>query len=1075
MAPDPCIVIVGAGIAGLSLAIMLERAGMRHYVILERGSEYRSFGSAIVLSAMMLRCFEQLGMLEELIAVSKPMTGAVFLDENMKFIGSLPSIFIGQRYGYFNIILPRPEFHRILQSRVPLNKVHFSKKVLEITQTSERAQIRCSDNSIYHADIVIGADGAYSGIRQSMYRSILSDSRRPPARFEKKGLVSALKKLSSAASSSSLSSLQQGSQSQSSLRLQGGKSSLSSAGTSSLQGLGGASMGASTASVASFSTSASVASTASMMSTASSSTTSKYGGGYNRRGEVRLPKSDQEPLRFDQHAIVGITNPLDPEKYPFLKDKSCQAITILPKSGFSVWLFPVTENRICWGLSAKDFVPSCKKKGEGSSGSNSNRQPNFKVSEWGPETVDEIMQLKSVRDQKSPYGGTMAEIYDQTPKGTPLRFMIEDKAFKTWYYKRTVLVGDACHKMVPFAGVGAVNAIMDCIILVNCLYDMPDGEAFTQADITAAFQSYYAQRADAAIAAVKGSNKVSAMVGSNSALSLMICKASIASMPETLVSIAADRIFASRPILTFLPFVPDYGERKSTPQPLGRRDREELEALKEKERLDRIDNEKRKKEERKLRKLKSRPGSSLLRIVGVGGSVGGRSRILMATSAASQYPVSTPSVNTIGLSATMHASCHFPRPVPLPRHDHLDDSAPIGTDGSTISLFPVSLSIYDSPSYSYHGSNGGDSNLTNGKNPSMEPYSAEPYSTFCFSPEYGNSYDDSDSDSMYSFSSRFTLPYDSETLASQHYTGRRAVFPYADSGDPPLFGAEPPKFSSVALGSLTTEAIASLNQRDSNISILSTLWKRYGRQSNNNDSRRLSNVSLQSSTISGIGFRGFRGGYRTSEDDKRSQRSEEEEGVDLDVEFDISSPSTTNSSGTESDGSYSSSPLSTLNISTSIEAVTTSATTGGTAQVERVDLEDFYHGMTMVDDDGSVHHYHQRGPTIVTTSPTTIATTTTTITTTTATTKPTSTWGGGGDENRTTGKCGYDAPIERVGQVISYYFGNEYRDDFVRKSNFRVPSKVLDVDAPIPATAATTAARGGGVGMSTAGRSTVPV
>jgi hypothetical protein len=72
-----------------------------------------------------------------------------------------------------------------------------------------------------------------------------------------------------------------------------------------------------------------------MLNSASSSTT-KYGGGYNRRGEIHLPKSDQEPLRFDQHAMVGITNPLDPEKYPFLKDKSCQAITILPKTGFSV-------------------------------------------------------------------------------------------------------------------------------------------------------------------------------------------------------------------------------------------------------------------------------------------------------------------------------------------------------------------------------------------------------------------------------------------------------------------------------------------------------------------------------------------------------------------------------------------------------------------------------------------------------------------------------------------------------------------------------------------------------------------
>lgn len=83
-------------------------------------------------------------------------------------------------------------------------------------------------------------------------------------------------------------------------------------------------------------------------------------------------------------------------------------------------------------------MPSNKKGGQGASGSGAGssssnnshthkQQPNFKVSEWGPETVDEIMQLKSVREQKSPYGGTMADIYDQTPKGSSLRFMIEDK------------------------------------------------------------------------------------------------------------------------------------------------------------------------------------------------------------------------------------------------------------------------------------------------------------------------------------------------------------------------------------------------------------------------------------------------------------------------------------------------------------------------------------------------------------------------------------------------------------------------------------------------------------------------
>lgn len=98
MAPNPSIVIVGAGIAGLVLAIILERAGMHRYIILERTPTLRPLGSHIALSAMMLRCFEQLGLLEEIIEVAKPSVGNVFFDEDMNYIGNLTSIFVGERY-----------------------------------------------------------------------------------------------------------------------------------------------------------------------------------------------------------------------------------------------------------------------------------------------------------------------------------------------------------------------------------------------------------------------------------------------------------------------------------------------------------------------------------------------------------------------------------------------------------------------------------------------------------------------------------------------------------------------------------------------------------------------------------------------------------------------------------------------------------------------------------------------------------------------------------------------------------------------------------------------------------------
>ncbi|KAG0253019.1 hypothetical protein BG011_006598 [Mortierella polycephala] len=671
MAPNPRIIIVGAGIAGLSLANMLECAGMHRYIILEKGAEFRPLGSAICLSAMMLRCFEQMGILPDIIEISKPIVGNVFLDWDLNFVGNLPGLFIGERYGYFNIIMTRPDFHRVLAKRVPAHKIYFSKKVLGLTQTNEHAQVRCSDNTIYTADIVIGADGAYSGIRQSLYKSIQGAPKRSAAKLEKKDLISTLKKIPL----------------------------ISPANHSIGSNAGG-------------------------------------GGGVGSRGEPLLPKSDQASLRFDQHAVCGITNPLDPERYPFLKSKGCQVVTVLYKDGFSCWLFPVTQNRICWGIASRTFATAQEQ-----ANSDKSLPANFKVSEWGPEAVDELLNLDYVRNQKSPYGGTLSDLFDQTEKGTPIRIMFEDKAFKTWYYKRTVLVGDACHKLIPFSGVGAVHAILDCIVLVNAIYDMPDGEDFTASDINQAFQTYYAQRVESAAAAVKGSAQVASFVSGTGALSNIIRKATLASMPEILVSIAADRIFASRPILSFLPFVPDYGTRKSTPQPLGRRDREELELLREKERKEKEEAARKRKEERKRQGILKN----------------GASRILKATSAASSSfdrHIMTSSASAVSAPSSSSS---------LPKHNFMDESTPWGDSRrslSTMSLSSMSDSGEGSMSMSDQRFDGDSDRL---------------------------SMVDTDTSSMFSHSDRYTLPYDVEELGSQYYRGRRTLLPYV--GTQSVYGA----------------------------------------------------------------------------------------------------------------------------------------------------------------------------------------------------------------------------------------------------------------------------------------------
>ncbi|KAI1321833.1 hypothetical protein EDD11_000109 [Mortierella claussenii] len=670
MAPDPRIIIVGGGIAGLGLALMFERAGMHRYIILEKAAEIRPLGSAICLSAIMLRCFEQMGLLEEVIAISKPCVGNVFLDE-------------------------------------------------ELSQTNESAQVRCSDNSIFQADIVIGADGAYSGIRQSLYKSIQGAPKRSAAKLEKSNVVTAaLKKVAASTSPTFI-----------------GKSS------------GG-------------------------------------GGRVGSKGEIRLPASDQAPLRFDQHAVVGIAKGLDPEAYPVLKAKSCQVVTILGKNGLSAWLFPVTRNRICWAIASRSFETP-QEQAQAARGI----AANFKISEWGPEAVDRVLQLDYVKNQKSPFGGTLQNLFDQTEKGTPVRIMLEDKVFKTWYHKRTVLVGDACHKIIPFSGVGTLQAMLDCIILANALYDMPDGRSFTSGDVTRAFQSYYAQRAEDAAAAVKASSQVSDFVSNTSGFSRLIRKATLASMPQFMVTIVADRVFANRPILSYLPFVPDYGTRKSNPQPLGRRDREELEMLMEQERKMKKDKAKALKEERRI-------GRDEIAAVRSGALKDGVGRILKAAATASTYRRS--------VAPTLHRS--------------IADKALLSRAASSAATSSNVTPNVDTSVM--HIKAAAALNVAAVEQAATDPGAADSETRIsrdkgCVrikknEKENGDAVSITDTSSIFSFSSRYTLPYDTSDLEREAYTyyGGRGASIYLNTPE------------------VAAEREAAAQREPSNPSI-SALWRRY--------------------------------------------------------------------------------------------------------------------------------------------------------------------------------------------------------------------------------------------------------
>ena len=84
----PTVLIIGAGLGGLTLAIILERAGINYHVY-ERHHEFKALGSATYLLPNVHPLFEQLGLLEKLKSICKEVVDLDIYDAHGATIGHM--------------------------------------------------------------------------------------------------------------------------------------------------------------------------------------------------------------------------------------------------------------------------------------------------------------------------------------------------------------------------------------------------------------------------------------------------------------------------------------------------------------------------------------------------------------------------------------------------------------------------------------------------------------------------------------------------------------------------------------------------------------------------------------------------------------------------------------------------------------------------------------------------------------------------------------------------------------------------------------------------------------------------
>jgi 2-polyprenyl-6-methoxyphenol hydroxylase-like FAD-dependent oxidoreductase len=164
------VLIVGGGLAGVSAAIALQREGIEVEIV-EREPVWGALGTGITLMGPAMRALKQLGVLEQCLAEGDGGSEMCLFSAEGELLHTLeiPGL-LGQEWPAVGGMM-RPTLHRILAetAREQGASVRTGTTVDLLEQHADRIDVELSDGSNESYDLVLGADGMRSQVRQLVF------------------------------------------------------------------------------------------------------------------------------------------------------------------------------------------------------------------------------------------------------------------------------------------------------------------------------------------------------------------------------------------------------------------------------------------------------------------------------------------------------------------------------------------------------------------------------------------------------------------------------------------------------------------------------------------------------------------------------------------------------------------------------------------------------------------------------------------------------------------------------------------------------------------------------------------
>jgi len=165
----PRIAIIGGGIGGLAAALALERRGAE-VVVCEQSGALSKIGAGLNLTPNAIKAFRALGIEQEIEAIG---SGSEFLMirswKSGRYISRMRRGDYRKTFGAPNLAVHRTDLLEVLAGALQTTEIRPGMRCTAVATGDRGAVARFADGGEIEADIVVGADGIHSVVRNSLF------------------------------------------------------------------------------------------------------------------------------------------------------------------------------------------------------------------------------------------------------------------------------------------------------------------------------------------------------------------------------------------------------------------------------------------------------------------------------------------------------------------------------------------------------------------------------------------------------------------------------------------------------------------------------------------------------------------------------------------------------------------------------------------------------------------------------------------------------------------------------------------------------------------------------------------